>query len=596
MIRRSRVAAAVALWIAVCCRLAAQTGAPVIFTVSMPQPANHLFHVTMRATGLAGPTQDFKMPVWTPGYYRVIDYARNVSHLHARDDAGHELPWEKTTRNTWRMVTGGASAMTVDYDVYGATRFGAQNYLDENRAYISPPGFYLYLAGQLQRPVQVTFRLPTGWTRIASGLDGQGAIYSAPDFDTFYDCPTLLGNQEVRQFAVRGVPHFAVLENVPDSVDRPKMLADLQFIVEAATAMMGDIPYRHYTFLLMGIGNGGIEHLDSASIAFNGKSLATENGYRRWLSYVAHEYFHNFNVKRIRPLALGPFDYDTENLTNMLWVSEGLSVYYQDLLLVRAGLITPEQYLEKLATTLGSFESAPGRHYQSATESSWNTWGTSGVGNDRNTTISYYDNGALLGAMLDLQIRHASGNRQSLDDVMRALYRDYYQGQHRGFTDAEFRAECERAAGGSLEEVFSYAATTREPDYARYFAYAGLALDTTRTDGKGAYLGVNTHVEDGKLMVVAAQAGSPAAKEGVRADDEIAEVEGAKATVKVLSDTLVSRKPGEQLKLKLVRGGEPREIEVVLAVNPVWTFRLHKAERLEPPAAATWKDWMRTAR
>ena len=173
---------------------------------------------------------------------------------------------------------------------------------------------------------------------------------------------------------------------------------------------------------MMGNGRGGIEHANSSANSFNGDSLADEGGYRRWLSFICHEYFHHYNVKRIRPIALGPFDYDTENLTDMLWVSEGLTVYYEDLLLVRAGLQTSDQYLDKMASAINAFENAPGHHYQSATDSSMTTWGTSGVGNDRNTTISYYNNGAMLGAMLDLAIRNESGNRKSLDDVMRALY------------------------------------------------------------------------------------------------------------------------------------------------------------------------------
>src|SRR5215469_5451349 len=187
-----------------------------------------------------------------------------------------------------------------------------------------------------------------------------------------------MGNQELLQFTVNGVPHDVAVENVAASVDRPHMLADLKRIVESATHLMGDIPYTHYTFLMIGTGNGGVEHLNSASILFNGNSLGTPEGYLRWLSYVAHEYFHNFNVKRIRPLALGPFDYDTENLTDMLWVSEGLSVYYQDLLLVRAGLMTRDQYLDKMKGSIGKFESANGHRFQSATDSSLNTWGTSG--------------------------------------------------------------------------------------------------------------------------------------------------------------------------------------------------------------------------
>src|SRR6185312_774866 len=194
---------------------------------------------------------------------------------------------------------------------------------------------------------------------------------------------------------------------------RTQMVADLKSIVTAATQLMGDVPYKHYTFLMMGRGGGGIEHSNSSSNQFNGESLSTPEGYLRWLSFICHEYFHNFNVKRIRPLALGPFDYDQENLTTMLWVSEGLSVYYQDLILVRAGLMTREQYLAKLGTAIGTFENASGRHYQSATESSWNTWNSgSGVGGDRNTTISYYNNGAMLGAMLDLKIRDGSKNKK----------------------------------------------------------------------------------------------------------------------------------------------------------------------------------------
>ena len=178
-------------------------------------------------------------------------------------------------------------------------------------------------------------------------------VFEAPDFDVLYDSPILVGNQESLQFDVKGVPHFVAIENVAPEVDRARMVADLKAVVTAAVELMGDIPYRHYTFLMMGRGNGGIEHANSSANQFDGAGLGTRSGYVRWLSFIAHEYFHSFNVKRIRPLALGPFDYDQENVTGMLWVSEGLSVYYEDILLVRAGLMTREQYLEKLASAMG---------------------------------------------------------------------------------------------------------------------------------------------------------------------------------------------------------------------------------------------------
>jgi predicted metalloprotease with PDZ domain len=565
------------------------------FNVTMERPASHIFHVAFRCDGLTGETQDFVMPAWAPGYYRLMDYEKNVSGFRARDGAGHTLPWEKVTRNSWRVVTAGAPAVTVEYDVFANALFGVQNLLAENRGYISPPGLYMYVAGHLKQPVTVTISKPDNWAHIATGLDpvpGKPNTYSAPDFDFLLDCPTLMGNQEALRFDVKGVPHFVAIENVPESVDRPQMLADLKKIVEAATRLMGDIPYRHYTFLMMGTGNGGIEHLNSASISFNGNSLTSENGYRGWLSYVAHEYFHNFNVKRIRPIALGPFDYETENLTNMLWVSEGLSVYYQDLLLVRAGLITRDQYLDKLSNSLSRFENASGHRYQSATDSSRLTWGNSGVGVDRNTSISYYDNGGLLGAMLDLKIRSETRNARSLDDVMRALYRKYYQQKQRGFTDAEFRQECEAAAGVPLDEVFSYAATTRDPDYEKYFAYGGVGVSIGEAEGTGSYLGMNTQTVDGKLIVVSTTPDSPAQAAGLMPGDEIVEAEGAKATPKAVNDLLNEKKAGQRLKLQISRGGAGTGVEANLVKNVKRTFVLKPVASPDQLSGKIQDDWL----
>jgi predicted metalloprotease with PDZ domain len=367
----------------------------------------------------------------------------------------------------------------------------------------------------------------------------------------------------------------------------------------------------------MGRGNGGIEHLNSASIQFAGDRLKTDAEYLRWLSYVCHEYFHNFNVKRIRPIALGPFDYEQENLTHMLWVSEGLSVYYQDLLLVRAGLMTRDQYLDKMAAGIGTFENASGRHYQSATESSWETWNnSSGVGGDRNTTISYYSNGGMLGAMLDLAIRQGSRNRRSLDDVMRALYRKYYLEKKRGFTDAEFRQECESAAGSELSEVFAYAATTREVNYAHYFALAGLNLESTSKEAPGAYLGIDTHTEEippfqapaggrggrgrgaappTRLVVTDIAAGSPAEAAGLHSGDIVLQVDGAPATAASLSQALLAKKAGDHLHLRIARGGAELDVDAALTGNVARTYKLTPGPQPVPAQAANLSDWLRVS-
>ncbi len=607
-----RVALLLLLCSSVCC-----AQGKMAFTVSMPQPSNHTYHVTFRCEGLHGELQDFKMPQWSPGYYGIENYARNVSNFHARGVGGHELGWEKVTKNTWRVVAENAPAIVLEYDVFGNTSFAASNYLGEDRAYLTPAGLFMNLAGHLQHAVTVKIDSPANWHLISTGLEelrGQRNTFEAPDFDVLYDSPILIGNQERLEFEVRGVPHYVAIENVPAQVDRTKMVADLKSMVTAATQLMGHVPYTHYTFLMMGRGGGGIEHANSSSNQFDGTKLTTPEGYLHWLSFISHEYFHNLNVKRIRPVALGPFDYDQENLTNMLWVSEGLTVYYENLVLVRAGLMTREEYLAEMASAIGKFENSPGRHYQSATESSFNTWNSSsGVGGDRNTTISYYDNGAMLGAMLDLKIRESSGNRRSLDDVMRGLYETYYVQKKRGFTDAEFQAECERAAGTKLDEVFSYASTSREVDYAKYFALAGLKLSAKSEAAPGGSIGLDTHTEEVppnelpagrggrgrgsapvlRLIVTDTAVGSTAARAGLRPGDRIAKVDENAATPVVLNTAINAKKAGETIRLNVFRGEKEMTIDVEVAPKVKRTFALSAAEGASPAQQEILKNWLR---
>jgi predicted metalloprotease with PDZ domain len=586
------------------------------FTVSMTNPAAHTFHIRLHATGVAGPLQDFKMPQWSPGFYVIQDYARSVSGFRATGASGQALAWEKTTPNTWRIVTVGARDLQLDYDVFGATAFAAANYLGEDRAFLSPAGLFVYPVGQLGNPVTVELQTPAVWPDISTGLDaveGKPGTFQAASFDVLYDSRILVGKHERLQFTVGGVPHYVAIEDVPESVSRLQMLADLKAIVTVATRLFADIPYRQYTFLLMGRGGGGIEHANSSADQFDGASLTKSDGYGNWLSFIAHEYFHSFNVKRIRPLALGPFDYDQENVTSMLWVSEGLSVYYEDVLLVRAGLLTRDHYLRRMASGITSFENAPGRNYQSATESSRNAWNSgSGIAGDRNTTISYYDNGAMLGAMLDLSIRAATDNRHSLDDVMRTLYRKFYLEQKRGFTDAEFRAVCEEAAGGSapVAAVFDYASTTREIDFAGHFALAGLRLDLSTETAPGGSIGLHTstreipvadlppappgHSADPafQLLVTDTVSGSSAAKAGLLPGDRIVRVDGLQASATILQKAIQSKSPGEFITLVVVRSGEEREVAVEVALGLKRTYHLSPAHSPTAAQHAILASWL----
>jgi predicted metalloprotease with PDZ domain len=574
------------------------SGETMAFTLSMERPNTHYYHVVFRCDGLAGPTQDFKMPAWTPGYYRIMDYARNVVDFQASDAAGQPLEWRKTAKNTWRVESGKAPSIVVSYDVYAFTPSVAESYLDDTRGYITPASLFLHVAGHLRQPVTVALRPYGGWSSVATGLDpiaGRPNAFQAADFDVLYDSPILFGNQERLSFEVQGVPHAISAENM-GAADRKRVVADLKRMVEGAVRIVGDIPYRHYTFLLMGAGNGGIEHSNSAAIMFQGSSLETPAGYTRWLSYVAHEFFHLYNVKRIRPVALGPFDYDRENYTNMLWVSEGFTVYYQDLILRRAGLLKRDDYLERVRTNVARFENSPGHRHQSATESSFDTWIKYFARNENisNTTISYYDKGAALGLLLDLKIRNETGNRKSLDDVMRGLYERYYKELRRGFTDEEFRKECEKAAGGSLAEIFDvYASTVKDIDYPKYFAYAGLKIDVTPRDVPGAWFGAATQFQDGALVITAVELDSPAQNAGLSAQDRILGIDGTRVTAKSLADDLKLRRAGDRIRVLYSRHDAIREVDATLGTKTERSFSIQPLANPSPLQVAILKDWLR---
>ncbi|MDB5146285.1 MAG: hypothetical protein JWQ57_305, partial [Mucilaginibacter sp.] len=409
------------------------------YSVSMEKAAEHLYHVELsNKTHLK--TLDFKMCVWTPGYYQLINFAGAVQNFTVTDAKGNALKFEKPTKDTWKVYNPAAGDVKITYDVKAVVPFVGNVYLDETRAYITPGGLFMYLDQELRHPVTIQMKPYSKWSNlVATGLDtlkGQYHVYKAVDFDVLYDSPFLMGELEVLPpFSVQNKLHNFIGYKLP-AFNRQAFMDDLKKIVVTGSNIIGEIPYTHYTFLSIGAGGGGIEHLNSTSLSFSGgEGFNTPEARKRLYNFIAHEYFHHYNVKRIRPVELGPFDYSKENHTNMLWVSEGFTVYYEYVITRHAGLMTNEDMFGDFQNNLRNYENQPGHLYQSATQASYNTWddGPNGrQGDDFNKTISYYDKGPILGLMLDFSIRHATQNKKTLDDVMRLLYYKYYKKLNRG--------------------------------------------------------------------------------------------------------------------------------------------------------------------
>lgn len=463
------------------------------YTIKMEDPASQVFHIELTCSGTDFDTVILSIPAWMPGYYQIMDYSVNVRNVSATDSRNNPVPITKTDNDSWQVISKG-KPFRLRYDVKADRRFVANSFLDSTHAYIVPSSAFMFIEGLLDIPVSLKVDLYKEWSDIATGLtrtQGKTNEFSAIDFDHLYDCPILAGNlQELPSFEVNGVRHRFIGYNM-GNFDGKALMSALEKIVDAAVETIGEIPYDEYTFIGIGPGAGGIEHLNNTTVSFNGERINDDQAMQGVLKFLAHEYFHHYNVKRIRPFELGPFDYSRENRTNLLWVSEGFTVYYEYLIMMRAGILTEEEFLSSLESNINAYENDPGRMYQSLVQASYNTWsdgpfGSRDPANDR--SISCYDKGAVVGMIIDLSIRNSTQNGKSLDDVMRLLYQKYYRQLKRGFTDAEFRQACEDAAGCSLSDEFEYVTTTKEIDYGLFLSYAGLKMNVENAnDGRRVF-------------------------------------------------------------------------------------------------------------
>src|SRR6478672_10965761 len=459
-----------------------QPAAPIeiAFTVSIPKPHTHLLHVEMNIKHVADePVANevvLVLPVWTPGSYLIREFERQIQDFAATDAAGQPLAWIKSNKNSWRIVTSGAREWHVSYLVYCNELSVRTSEVNSDHAFWNNASLLMYPEGFLNARSTLHVLAPQPW-QVATGLPpapGVKNTFRAENFDVLYDSPVEASNFKTISFAVKGVPHRIVIDG-EGNYDADRVKRDVQKIVETEVEIMGgEIPYKDYTFILHLRANagGGLEHMNSTALGYPrfgfkidegnrlnsaapNPSSSREAAYNDFLALVAHEFFHLWNVKRIRPDALGPFDYTKENHTKLLWVAEGVTEYYGQLIPRRAGLISDEAYLAHVASQIQDMQDSPGRKLMSAEDASFNAWIKEyrPDENSINSQISYYDKGELLGLLLDLEIRRRSNNAKSLDDVMRALYNDFFK-RNRNYTPADFQKVCETAAGSSLEDFF----------------------------------------------------------------------------------------------------------------------------------------------
>ncbi len=552
---------------------------PIRYTLRFPAPHTHYVEVEASYPTGGRPQVELFMAVWTPGSYLVREYERHVENLVARVPGGGILAVQKTRKNRWQVQAGAARSITVTYRVYGREMTVRNNWIETSFAVLNGAPTFITLVGGTARPHEVRIELAAGWKNSATALlpGATPHSYLADDFDTLVDSPIILGNPVIRQFQVAGKPHHLVLEGDPAFFDIDRAAADIQKIVDAGGKVMGGkFEYPHYYFLnLVTDTGGGLEHKNSFLTMSGRFTTRNPRQYLSWLGLVAHEYFHNWNVKRLRPIELGPFfDYESEVHSKGLWIAEGFTDYYAGLLVKRAGLSTREEYLDELSDQIEAVQTTPGRLVTAVDMASYDTWIKQyrPDENTANTTIDYYPKGAVIAFLLDSRIRRATNGSKSLDDAMQIAYHRYSGAK--GYTMEQFYQAMSDTSETNLRTFFSSVAeSTEELSYREALDWFGLRFRPADRHTR-AWFGARTRVDSGRLIVSALRRETPAYAAGVNVDDEILAIDDVRVRADGLNARLEQYQPGQRISLLVGRRDRLTKLDVTLGTEPSRQWRL----------------------
>ena len=592
---------------------------PIRYSIVPKQPAAHLFEVTITVADPDPSGQRFMLPVWIPGSYMVREFARNIVTLRAVNEAGRKVRVEKTDKQTWQAAPVNGP-LTLRYEVYAWDMSVRAAHLDDTTGFFNGTSVFLAAVGHEDAPCLVDIQKPAGpayrsW-RVATALpEARGTRrygfgeYSAQNYDELADHPVTLGEFALATFKAHGVPHDIVIAGRVVALDMARLAADLKRICEAQIALFEPkskkAPVERYVFMTQAVsdGYGGLEHRASTALICNRSDLPVEGrpqtteGYRTYLGLCSHEYFHTWNVKRIKPAAFAPYDLTRENYTSLLWLFEGFTSYYDDLILVRTGLISPEEYFALLGKVVGGVMRGSGRLKQTVAESSFDAWVKyyRQDENAPNAIVSYYTKGSLVALAFDLTIRAQTNNRKSLDDVMRLLWqrfgRDFYRGKPVGVAEDEVEEIFAEATGADLGALFEQAVrSTRDLPLETMLEPFGVSLAPERDKNARPTLGARVR-GGGDCTLAAVHDGSAAQKAGLSAGDVLVAIDGLRVTGANLDGLLSRYLPGAKVEVHAFRRDELRTVQVKLDGPEVSRYSLTVTDRRT--AARNWRErWL----
>ena len=541
------------------------------YHLSMPQPNSHYFSVKIDVKGNTANTQEFKLPVWTPGSYLVREFSKNLNQVKAIDATNKELVVTKKSKNAWEIQCAGQENFTVYYEVYAFELSVRTPFLDNTHGFVAGAGVFMYTEATKNQRGFLKVYPHASFKKVSTALpsaDFKAELgcfnFVFEDYDQLVDCPIEIGNQVEFDFMAAGLRHRVAMYGEAN-YNVAQLQQDMAKVVQAATDVFGSNPNKDYLFIVHNVsdGQGGLEHKNSCVLSVSRWSYAGSN-YTGFINLVAHEYFHLWNVKRIRPIELGPFNYDQECYTSLLWVMEGITSYYDELLLKRAGFYTKEEFLNKLQSQINYVEGTPGSRVQPVAHASFDAWIKAYRPNENssNTTMTYYSRGAVLGAVLDAYLIQKSNKKRSLDGFMQLLYTKYALELKRGFTEVEFEQELSNYCGEDMHAFFTnYVNGTQIIPYQKYFEPMGLMIK----DQTSSQASIGAVFEGEEIVKVkSVRRGSAAEEAGLSVGDEILVCDGYRVYKSMLEGMLNSLSPGESMMLTVARDEKVFQVKFIM--------------------------------
>lgn len=569
-----------------------------VYKLSIENPHRHYLKVEVSFNKLPAEKDyiNVKMPVWTPGSYMVREYSQHIHEFSANDFADKKLNFEKINKNTWRIFKGSEESVQISYLVYSYELTVRTNFLNSTFAFVTPSATFVYLEESKKEKALLKVELPKDWTKVSTGLkrfEGRTNTFQIQDYDTFVDSPLLCGIYKTFEFEVGGKKHQIAVQGIFKKDERT-FVEDIRKIVETEFELFGELPYKDYTFIcIFSPGNyGGLEHLNSMAVVFDPFELLDEKRYKDWLALIAHEFFHLWNVKRIRPIELGPFDYDKEVYTKLLWVAEGITSYYDDFLVRKTGFYTTEEYLEVVSKNIKRLQTNYGRKICTLEESSFDAWIKFYRQNENssNTICSYYNKGGLLVMCLDLAIRNYSKNEKSFDDVL-LRFNKFYKEEKRGFSKKEFKEMVNEVVGYDFPEILvNYLEATEELDFVKYLGYAG--IEFVKDEKLPCNLGLDFSEKEGKLIVNRIFQETPTWDAGINVNDEIIAVDRIRVNKVLLEKLLENSENGQKFKLLVARDLEIKEVELEATSLREENYKLVKKKEVSELGEQIFKKWI----